>query len=188
MIVHSRVRPSLLWYLNAPPYCNLHHFNLINTRHPGVKASMTALGCHPSQFQCCSWQHLLRLCSWPRPWWLVQVVNTNLYKHATALYHSFTSHPMLMLEWWCAQVHLAQMGLKVFQAQQKLEQMDKDQKQRSEAKARLSQQPPSPIAGPSATPAAGHQQPGGCSVSLFSFLAPLWRWHESSRGATAGNL
>ena len=57
------------------------------------------------------------------------------------------------------QVHLAQMGLKVFQAQQKLEQMDKDQKQRSEAQARMNQQPSSP----QGIPAAGgafSQQPG----------------------------
>lgn len=66
-------------------------------------------------------------------------------------------------------MHLAQMGLRVFQAQQKLEQMDKDQKQRSAAKARLNQQPSSPIAGPSATPATSHQQPGGHFMSALAF-------------------
>lgn len=57
-----------------------------------------------------------------------------------------------------AQVHLAQMGLKVFQAQQKLEQMDKEQKQRSEAKARMNQQSSSPSAAPATAPL--DQQPG----------------------------
>lgn len=90
--------------------------------------------------------------------------------HPTAPYHSLGSQPMLTLAWWWAQVHLAQMGLRVFQAQQKLEQMDKDQKQRSQAKARLNQQPPSPIAGPSATPATAHQQPGGLPCLQLQFL------------------
>lgn len=66
------------------------------------------------------------------------------------------------------QVHLAQMGLKVFQAQQKLERMDKDQKERSAAKARLNQQQSS---SPSAAPAAGgsfDQQPG----APFSWTLP----------------
>lgn len=57
-----------------------------------------------------------------------------------------------------SKVHLGMMGLKVFQAQQKLEQMDKDQKQRSEAQARMSQQ----AATPGSIPAGNvfHQQPG----------------------------
>ena len=59
------------------------------------------------------------------------------------------------------QVHQATMGLRVFQAQQKLEQMDKDQKQRSEAQARMNQQPSSPGAIPAAGPF--QQQPGGHS-------------------------
>lgn len=67
-----------------------------------------------------------------------------------------------------AQVHLAQMGLKVFQAQQKLEQMDKDQKQRSEAKARMNQQSSSPSAAPATGPF--DQQPGEPSFPTF---APL---------------
>lgn len=37
------------------------------------------------------------------------------------------------------QVRLGMIGLKVFQAQQKLEQMDKDQKQRAEAQAHMTQ-------------------------------------------------
>lgn len=57
-----------------------------------------------------------------------------------------------------SKVHLGMMGLKVFQAQQKLEQMDKDQKQRCEAQARMSQQ----TATPGSIPAGNvfHQQPG----------------------------
>ena len=63
------------------------------------------------------------------------------------------------------------MGLRVFQAQQKLEQMDKDQKQRSEAKARLNQQASSPPGGPSTTPAGSpfHQQPGVPSFDAVCF-------------------
>ena len=70
--------------------------------------------------------------------------------------------------WLVAQVHLAQMGLRVFQAQQKLEQMDKDQKQRSEAKARLNQQSSSPQAGTSVS-SPFHQQPGVFSSLCFLF-------------------
>ena len=72
-------------------------------------------------------------------------------------------------------MHLAQMGLRVFQAQQKLEQMDKDQKQRSAAKARLKQHPSSPTAGPSATPATSHQQPGGLTMSTVASFGLLLR-------------
>ncbi|DBA91090.1 TPA: hypothetical protein ACH3X1_016055 [Trebouxia sp. C0004] len=55
-----------------------------------------------------------------------------------------------------SKVQLGMMGLKVFHAQQKLEQMDKDQKQRSEAQARASQQSPSP----NSIPAGINHQPG----------------------------
>ncbi len=55
-----------------------------------------------------------------------------------------------------SKVQLGMMGLKVFHAQQKLEQMDKDQKQRSEAQARVSQQSPSP----NSIPAGINHQPG----------------------------
>lgn len=50
-----------------------------------------------------------------------------------------------------SKVHLGMMGLKVFQAQQKLEQMDKDQKQRAQAQG-TPQQPQSPTS--SGIPAA----------------------------------
>ncbi|KAL3131275.1 hypothetical protein ABBQ38_000570 [Trebouxia sp. C0009 RCD-2024] len=65
-----------------------------------------------------------------------------------------------------SKVHLAQMGLKVFQAQQKLEQMDKDQKQRSEAKARMNQQSSSPSAAPATGPF--DQQPGSSAEQPLS--------------------
>ena len=71
------------------------------------------------------------------------------------------------------QVHLGMMGLKVFQAQQKLEQMDKDQKQRSEAQARMSQQ----AATPGSIPAGNvfHQQPGKLFlVTTFFRQAMCW--------------
>ncbi len=55
-----------------------------------------------------------------------------------------------------SKVQLGMMGLKVFHAQQKLEQMDKDQKQRSEAQARVSQQSTSP----NSIPAGINHQPG----------------------------
>lgn len=62
------------------------------------------------------------------------------------------------------QVHLGMMGLKVFQAQQRLEQMDKDQKQRAEAQASFAQsqsQSHSPTtSGIPATHPFSHQQPG----------------------------
>ena len=51
------------------------------------------------------------------------------------------------------------MGLKMFQAQQKLDQMDKDYKQRTEAQARLNQQPgSSPQSIPAGMPF--NQEPG----------------------------
>ncbi|KAL0047294.1 hypothetical protein WJX82_000088 [Trebouxia sp. C0006] len=55
-----------------------------------------------------------------------------------------------------SKVQLGTMGLKVFHAQQKPEQMDKDQKQRSEAQARVSQQSTSP----NSIPAGINHQPG----------------------------
>ena len=64
------------------------------------------------------------------------------------------------------QVHLGMMGLKVFQAQQKLEQLDKDQKQRSEAQARMSQQGATPT--PTSIPAGVNQQPGESAASILN--------------------
>lgn len=63
-----------------------------------------------------------------------------------------------------AKVRLGMMGLKMFQAQQKLDQMDKDHKQRTEAQARLNQQPgSSPQSIPAGMPF--NQEPGASGMS-----------------------
>ena len=78
------------------------------------------------------------------------------------------------------QVHLGMMGLKVFQAQQRLEQMDKDQKQRAEAQASFAQsqsQSQSPTtSGIPATHPFSQQQPGkrNCLDMWICAASSIW--------------